>query len=136
MNRRIALIISLIAFNLMACCCSGVGQQAKPNAVSGLPIPPSTPSEFIDRFGPPDSDESSENEVPRPLVLSRRLVYKAEDVLVFCIPEESHKGNRIPVSGWQIFNMQTITTKAILSDQQVLIALAKRDTLAKPPQGK
>ena len=31
MNRRIALSVAFIGVNLMACCCGGFGQQAKPN---------------------------------------------------------------------------------------------------------
>lgn len=103
----------------LACCCSDMPAGAPPVHL------PSDPEGFIARFGAPDVDDSTERDNPRPIQLTRWLVYKKEDVRVFYIPEG--RLGEFPVQGWQHLQFQEADTKELLSSAQVAARLAKRD---------
>lgn len=58
MNRRVALLISVIALNLMACCCGGFGNGSKPKAADLPPIAEPTPivPEPVSNFKFPEAE--------------------------------------------------------------------------------
>lgn len=112
MNRRIALSISFIAINLMACCCGGVGPAKAPVSL------PNSPDAFIAKFGKPDVDDNTNDDNPRPLMPTRWLVYRKQNTRVFFIPSDDHKvGER--ATGWQLLHAQEDdASKAILSSEE------------------
>ncbi len=74
MTRRIALAISFIAVNLMACCCGGVGNvpTTKPR-IPDRPMQSPLPTKldaFVARFGKPDEEQNKKDK--------KHLIYKEE----------------------------------------------------------
>lgn len=136
-NRRISIVIAFSSIGIAACCCN-LPQQNAPAASL-----PTTPEGFIARFGVPDDDGSGENEVPRPLIPIRSIIYKKEKVEIFFHPDNQEVPVRLPVTGWHLIQCQDHTTNKTLSDEEVISRMAGRDSektapakAAKPEKGK
>jgi hypothetical protein len=81
---------------------------------------------FISRFGPPDSEYNSADENPRPLIVTRQLIYKAENVrAVYCadVPIDSPP----PYDNWKLIGFQNQTTNAVISPDDMVRVMSHRD---------
>ncbi len=80
---------------------------------------------FISKFGPPDVDKSSENENPRPPIVTRQLIYKLENVRAVYVPE-APIGAPPPYKKWKLLGFQDHKTNAVLQPDEVVTRLEKR----------
>lgn len=81
---------------------------------------------FISRYGAPDAEESSENEVPRPLIVTRRLIYKKENLRVVYVPDAT-VGTPPPYKKWKLFGLQNHESNAVIEPAEVLKIMMHRD---------
>jgi hypothetical protein len=80
---------------------------------------------FLDTYGAPEGDLSSENETPRPPLIVRSLVYKPENVRVLFIPD-APVGTAPPFRRWKLLGFQDNDTDAPLDVARVGELLAPR----------
>jgi hypothetical protein len=73
---------------------------------------------LISRYGKPDRDENSENEVPRPSIVTRRLTYTKAHVRANYVPDTSVDASP-PYRNWTFVSFQDSRTNAVLSAQEV-----------------
>ena len=74
-------------------------------------------SELIRRLGRPDRDDSTENDQPRPPVVSRWLDYRRQNVRVMLVPT-----NRVgdpPPYTWKLLGFVDLATRQKLSPDEV-----------------
>jgi hypothetical protein len=81
----------------------GTGNSAKPTSGSD------DYSALIRRFGPPDSDDSTQYDKPRPPMVTRWIEYEPEHVRIVFVPI-ARVGEPPPYVGWKVFAF--IDTKA------------------------
>lgn len=126
MIRRTSLVIAIIGFNLMACCCGGAGNQAKPKPVAIDPEAkaaedkannplPDTPEDFLARFGKADSDK---------IVDGNRIIrFSGEEICVRFVfePLEPRK--------WKFAKSIRDDTDAPLPNADALYYLSNRDAV-------
>ena len=60
---------------------------------------------FISKYCRPDRDVSSENERPRPPIVTRQLIYKKEDVRAVYVPD-APVGSPPPYKSWKLMGFQ------------------------------
>lgn len=102
---------------------------AKPPTVSSqrpAPPPHDDLTLFISRYGPPDSDTSSENEKPRPPIVSRFLDYDKENVRAIYTADAS-PGSPPPYKAWNLFAFTEKQTGEPITPKEVTERLAGRD---------
>jgi hypothetical protein len=90
-----------------------------------VPRPPSGSNHAVwikQVAGPPDEDHSSENEVPRPRIVTRVMTYRSKHVRVVLMPTISHHPNAstLPYQSWTIvaFVDPDLSTYARLSRRE------------------
>ena len=74
------------------------------------------------RCGRPDSDDSTQNDRPRPPMVTRWFVYKKTHVKVFFIQADGHVGDPPPYR-WKFLAAADIRTKHPLSSAQIQASL-------------
>ena len=84
--------------------------NARPAA--GVDIPDEA-AMFIAVYGPPTEELNTENDTPRPLVVTRMLTYLPENVRAIFVPFGSF-GARPPYSGWKFVGTQDAISNASL----------------------
>lgn len=96
--------------------------QAPPTA--GFDIPDEA-AMFIATYGPPTEEICTQDETPRPPIVTRWLVYRPENVRVIFIPFGSF-GAPPPYSAWKFFGAQDAITDSALSPTEAAERLKKR----------
>lgn len=81
---------------------------------------------FISRYGPPDSEQSSENEVPRPPIVTRWLIYQKENIRAVYFPD-APVGSPPPYKKWKLIGFQHHTTNEVIRPAEVVRLMAHRD---------
>lgn len=111
-NRRIALLISIIGFNLMACCCGGMpaAKTVKEEVGFKPSTPPSDPEKFIERFGLPDEDNQDE----KPEKTTRTLTYTGQNAKATF--DAGDKKN----PQWSLARIENLKTKAVMTNDEFL----------------
>lgn len=84
-------------------------------------------SQFVCRFGKPDLDDSTENDKPRPPIVTRMLSYKKEGVRAAYVPD-AKMGDPPPYRKWKLIGFQDPKSDAVLSAQEVVHRLQARDS--------
>lgn len=80
---------------------------------------------FTSRFGPPDQIKSSENEEPRPPIITKQLIYKKEHVRATYIPD-APVGSSPPFNSWKLMGFQDSRTNKVLEPDEVIDRLRGR----------
>jgi hypothetical protein len=97
--------------------------------VLGLPSYAAEPHDdltlFIAKFGPPDVDKSSENERPRPPIVTRQLIYIKENVRAVYVPG-APVGSPPPYRSWKLMGFQDQRTNEVLRPAEVVRRLEGR----------
>lgn len=81
---------------------------------------------FTSRYGPPDSEQSSENEVPRPPIVTRWLIYQKENIRAVYVPDASVRSPP-PYKKWKLFGFQNHATNEVIRPEEVVKLMAHRD---------
>lgn len=81
---------------------------------------------FVQRFGEPDSDTSTENEQPRPPIVTRRLVYAKERVRAVYVPD-APATSAPPYAKWKLMGFQDERSNAVLQPAEAVERLKARD---------
>jgi len=79
-------------------------------------------SVFISKYGEPDQIKSSENEKPRPPIVTKQLIYKKENVRAVYVPA----GTPPPYHKWELVGFQDNHTNKVLTPEEVALRLARR----------
>lgn len=101
-------------------------EQGRGKSQEGESEPQDDLTLFISKYGPPDSEYSSENEVPRPLIVTRWLIYKKESVRAVYHPD-APVGSSPPYEKWKLFGFQNQKTNAVIKPAQVVKLMAHRE---------
>ena len=80
---------------------------------------------FISKFGEPDQIKSSENEIPRPPIVTKQLIYKKENVRAVYV-SDAPVGSSPPYNKWKLFGFQDNRTNKVLQPEEVVRRLEKR----------
>ena len=80
---------------------------------------------FISKFGLPDIDKSSENEKPRPPIITRQMIYEKEGVRAVYVPD-APIGTPPPYKSWKLMGFQDQRTNEVLKPSEVVKRLEKR----------
>jgi hypothetical protein len=80
---------------------------------------------FVARFGPPDQDESSEHERPRPPIVTRWLTYRQEGVQLVYYPDAT-PGTPPPYSKWKLLGAKDLRAERALSAEELVSRMAHR----------
>jgi hypothetical protein len=87
-------------------------------------------SEFIQKYGRPDSDDNTADDDPRPLMVSRIMVYQAADVRVICVPDAPRGDTPPPYNDWKIMGFVDTKTETAISREA---AIARIDAARSTP---
>ncbi len=90
------------------------------------PVPHDDLTHFISRFGEPDSIESSENEIPRPPIVTKFLVYERERVRAVYVVD-APVNSPPPYERWKLFGFQDPQTNEVLQPAEAIERLKARD---------
>jgi type IV secretory pathway VirB10-like protein len=83
---------------------------------------------FVARYGKPDFDTSSEHEVPRPPMVTRRIVYRSENLRVVYLADVE-PGSPPPYKGkWKFVGFQNNKTNEVVEPADAANLLAHRDS--------
>ncbi|WP_394003554.1 zinc ribbon domain-containing protein [Luteimonas sp. WGS1318] len=131
---KIALIgVILVAFMLVVGMCSRdkPADTSMPQSTSATPQTAATQSPhddlslFISKYGPPDQVKSSENESPRPPIVTKQLIYQTENVRAVYVPD-APVGAPPPYEKWKLLGFQDNRTNAVMEPADVASKLAGR----------
>lgn len=118
--RRIALMAGVaivsVAAGVVSC-----GEGARPT-----PKPHDDLSLFISKYGPPDSEISSEDEVPRPPFVSRQLIYERENLRVVYLAD-APMGSPPPYEKWKLMGFQNHKTDEVIEPAEAVRLLKGRE---------
>ena len=84
-----------------------------------------SPEAFIQRFGPPDAIETTENDHPRPFFVTKTLSYKKERVQ-FIFVADAKPGDQPPFQKWLPMGAIDTRKKVSLDPDTALKRLAHR----------
>lgn len=104
---------------------SSSAPPASAPAPTSAPAPHDDLSLFISKFGDPDRIESSENEVPRPPIVTKRLIYAKENVRAVYVVD-GNVGAPPPYDKWKLLGFQDSRTNAVLQPAEAVARLEKR----------
>ena len=128
------LVIALVSYFALRACGgepSTVGSRA---AEMAAPVRPSSPTDdlslFVSKYGPPDVDDSTLNDKPRPPMVTRWLVYKKEHVRATYLPDVA-VGTPPPYNRWKLVGFQDERNNAVLQASEVVARLKGRLRLGK-----
>ena len=94
-------------------------------AITSIPEPHDDLSLFVSKFGEPDRIESSENEIPRPPIVTKRLIYDKEKVRAVYVAD-GEVGAPPPYKKWKLLGFQDNRTNAVLQPEEAVARLEKR----------
>ena len=80
---------------------------------------------FISKYGQPDQIKSSENESPRPPIVTKQLIYKKENVRAVYVADAS-VGAPPPYEKWKLLGFQDNRTNAVIDPTDVVKKLEGR----------
>ena len=80
---------------------------------------------FISKFGQPDQIKSSENEKPRPPIVTKQLIYRKEGIRAVYVPS-APVGSPPPCKKWKLLGFQDHHTNEVLEPEEVVRRLQKR----------
>jgi hypothetical protein len=81
---------------------------------------------FVARYGEPDEEESTVDDVPRPPIPSRFLIYRKERVKALYLADVWFPGQGPPCK-WKLIGFNDGTTTTPLDPEEVVRRMAKRD---------
>ena len=81
---------------------------------------------FIDRFGKPDDDESSETERPRPPIVTRMLTYKTDRVRAIFRADIPFASKERVAGRWKLVGYTDPTSNTKIAQDEAFLRLAKR----------
>jgi hypothetical protein len=117
----------------MLCACGGGGSnnpKAEPKQAESDEQKQTEPHDdltvFTARFGPPDSDTSTENEKPPRPFVTRRLIYEAENLRVVYMPDVKI-GTPPPFKKWKLFGFLNNKTNEVIEPEDAIKLMAHRD---------
>jgi hypothetical protein len=84
-----------------------------------------SPESFIAKFGPPDAIETTENDNPRPIFVSKLLTYKRERVQ-FIFVADAKPGTSPPYQKWLLMGAIDTKKKTSLDPDVALKRMARR----------
>jgi hypothetical protein len=99
--------------------------SAGPSVSSQRPPPGDDAAYFIWKYGPPDLDESTDAEVPRPKIVTRWLTYKKERVRMI-YSADAPPGSPPPYKGWKIMGALDGQHDQNLSPDEIARRMAPR----------
>jgi hypothetical protein len=85
-------------------------------------------SVLVAKYGEPDRIRSSENETPRPPIVTKQLIYADQHVRAVYVPD-SEVGAPPPYEKWKLVGFQDNRTNAVLQPAEVVARMAKRKKL-------
>lgn len=101
-------------------------QSASVSQAASAPVPHDDLTHFIARFGEPDRVESSENETPRPPIVTKFLVYETERVRAVYVVD-APINSPPPYNKWKLFGFQDPQTNEVLQPAEAIDRLKARD---------
>jgi hypothetical protein len=121
---------------LVICCGLLVSCSPQSTAVNNLPEgivdTGGSATDKMDEFGPiiakygkPERDDSTENDVPRPPIVTRFVEYRPEDVKIAFVPL-GKLGDSPPFSGWKVIGYIDIGTDTKISRSEAFERLSSR----------
>ena len=93
--------------------------------VSNVQTPKDDLTLFISKYGEPDQIKSSENEIPRPPIVTKQLIYKKENVRAVYYPD-APVGSPPPYDKWKLLGFQDNRTNKALQPDEVVRRMEKR----------
>lgn len=100
-------------------------KSAQPESSRSVSLQPSDDAEFfISKYGPPDKQDSTDNDVPRPEIPTRFLVYEPEHVRVVYIPDA--KIGDAPPYRWKLVGFQDDRDNSVLTVEEARARLKDR----------
>jgi hypothetical protein len=84
-----------------------------------------SPEAFIAKFGSPDDIETSENENPRPMFITKSLIYKKERVQSIFVAN-AKPGTPPPYEKWLLMGALDTKKKTSLDPDKALNRMARR----------
>jgi hypothetical protein len=84
-----------------------------------------SPESFIAKFGPPDAIETTENDSPRPVFVTKSLTYKKERVQ-FIFVADAKPGTLPPYQKWLLMGAIDTKKKTSLDPDAALNRMARR----------
>jgi len=125
-------ILFLVFLGVLGQCSrDGSSNSSASTAPTDASITPSAPaphddlSLFISKFGEPDRVESSENETPRPPIVTKQLIYGREGVRVVYVVD-GEVGGAPPYKKWKLLGFQDDRTGAVLQPAEAMARLEGR----------
>jgi hypothetical protein len=92
---------------------------------------PSAPKDDLDvfkaRYGQPDVEDSTENESPRPPIVTRWIIYKKEHVRATYVPGNGHVGDPPPYT-WKLIGFQDPRDNSVIRPAEVVNRMKARDS--------
>jgi hypothetical protein len=92
---------------------------------------PSAPKDDLDvfksRYGQPDVEDSTENESPRPPIVTKWIIYKKEHVRATYVPGNGHVGDPPPYT-WKLIGFQDPRDNSALRPAEVVNRMKARDS--------
>lgn len=125
LNEQRRIFWHLMAFPLLAAATLCFGALIAQAAESCVPY--DDVSQFVCRFGKPDIDDSTENDRPRPPIVTRKLIYEKERVRAVYVPD-ARISDPPPYRRWKFIGFQDPDTNVVLSAQEVVRRMQARDT--------
>ena len=80
---------------------------------------------IIAKFGKPERDDSTENDMPRPPIVTRLVEYLPENIKIIFVPTGKF-GDSPPFSGWKVMGYIDVGTDNKMSSTEVSERLRSR----------
>jgi hypothetical protein len=81
---------------------------------------------FIAKYGPPDRQDGTEYDVPRPPIVTHWIIYDAERVQAIYYPDEAPVGSPPPYSHWKLMGFTDPVTNEAVSPETVVARMGHR----------
>lgn len=115
---RIVFALALCSILFMACedasDTSPAGGGAGPTDSQGRPVPATVTNDadlLVFRCGKPDVDDSTQNDNPRPAIVTRSIEYRKSRLRVLFVPGGDAKPGDPPPYKWKLFGIVDTRTK-------------------------
>lgn len=73
---------------------------------------------FIDKYGSPDREDSTANDIPRPPIVTRVLIYDTESIRAAYVPD-AKVGDGPPYKRWKLIGFQDTRDDHVLKPSEV-----------------
>lgn len=80
---------------------------------------------FVDRYGPPDRDDSTQYDSPRPPLVTRIIEYQPEGIKIAFYPI-STVGQASPYAGWKVLGYIDTRSNSKIDAEEAAIGLQDR----------